>query len=823
MEKSAGGSERNGSNSNEESNRSSKQRSPPVLLETLADRVPEPVLVVDEELVVIGVNERFEAFAGLPSSVIKGEPLSWLFPSVGRPDIEHHCHDDGNHDYLMARFTRGSDAWVDLAFDRQQWGEETYYLGLVHDVTDRQERIRLLEQYERIVETIEDGVYTLDESFTIETVNSAVESMTGYSEEMLVGSSAMLLADDSTLDEAATISREILTGERDAGTLTTTLRTAEGGKLPVETRFTTYDLADTFRQVGVVRDISDRKRFERRLEALHNATRQLLHAETNDEVATQIVETATDVLELPAAQIYRFDPTANVLSPIAASGSGIEADSDLEPIAAGSGPLWKVFVDSEPAEVDATDVDLLAADVAKSDSMGLCLPLDTYGVFFVETSAGRDDHLRELIDLLAASAQAAFARVDRESALRDREAELQARNSELQQLKQVNEIIRRIDRVLVDADTAESIEQAVCEQLAESDLFSFAWIGRRDESELVPRAWEGASANYLDTLSLSISDEKGPPAVQTANSGTMTVVPSIADNLHDEPWRSEAVSRTLQSAISVPLQYHDFSYGVLTVYADRPSAFGEKLQAVLAELGESIANAIREVESRKRQAADSVVEVALSLNAPETFLQQLATALDTTLWCDGAVPNGTNTSRLFLRIDGAAADDVTAQIESMVSVEEVMEISDDGEMNRYEVVVTEPTIPGTLLDLAAAIVSIRAKPTETAVEIHLGGDSEVRTFVERLQQRYPKARLTARREETVTQQTRGGIRPALAERLTERQFEVLKTAYLSGFFEWPRESTGQDIAAMLDVSQPTVNRHIRKAERKLFDLVFDEE
>jgi len=58
--------------------------------------------------------------------------------------------------------------------------------------------------------------------------------------------------------------------------------------------------------------------------------------------------------------------------------------------------------------------------------------------------------------------------------------------------------------------------------------------------------------------------------------------------------------------------------------------------------------------------------------------------------------------------------------------------------------------------------------------------------------------------------------------LTSRQWTVLRWAHLSGFFEWPRATTGEDVAAMLGVSQPTVSRHLRVGQGNLFDLLFGE-
>jgi len=122
-------------------------------------------------------------------------------------------------------------------------------------------RRRRLEQYERIVETVDDGVYVLDEEFDIVRVNDAVSELTGYSRSELVGANAALLATEETIDQAAAVSEALRTGDGSAATITTTIQTADGDELPVETRFSVYEFSDgSYGQVGVVRDIAPRGR-----------------------------------------------------------------------------------------------------------------------------------------------------------------------------------------------------------------------------------------------------------------------------------------------------------------------------------------------------------------------------------------------------------------------------------------------------------------------------------------------------------------------------------------------------------------------------------
>ncbi|WP_282102553.1 helix-turn-helix domain-containing protein [Halovivax limisalsi] len=55
--------------------------------------------------------------------------------------------------------------------------------------------------------------------------------------------------------------------------------------------------------------------------------------------------------------------------------------------------------------------------------------------------------------------------------------------------------------------------------------------------------------------------------------------------------------------------------------------------------------------------------------------------------------------------------------------------------------------------------------------------------------------------------------------LTKQQRRSLETAYYEGFFEWPRDVSGEEVASSLDIAPSTFHQHLRKAERKVFDSV----
>jgi len=791
----------------------------PEELETLVAMSPAPMVVADADGELVAGCATLGELIGW--DVPPGSALTSLFPTLTWETIETNCEEDPG-EYVTVRATGESedDTWVDLGFKRYRRGGDAFIVGVVHDVTARQEREQRCEQYERILETIEDGIYTLDESFTIETVNSAVKSMTGYDEADLIGANATLLADDDVIDQAARLSEELLSGDRKFATLTTELETADGGALPIETRFSTYQFDNgRYGQVGVVRDISDRRQFERTLAALHDSTRELFEAQTTREVGQLVADAAADVRDVIGAAIYRFDSNETLLVPTAAAGDIADCPDDCRVFGPQSDHLWKAFIKDTAVTVEDGEVRI-------SDEMttgGVCLPLGEYGVFYAAIEGdGRDPQNIEVLDLLAASTEVALARVNREQILRERDEELRRQNAQLKQLEEVNAIVRNVDRILVDADTCEEIEGAVCDRLASSRWFSLAWIGRVGGAELTPSAWAGESSSYLDAVSFPLAGEDGPPAVRTARSEEMTVVPSIADDIRGEQWRTEAVSANLQSVISVPLRHDDITYGVLTVYGTADITFDGMFQSVLAELGEIIANAIREVESRQRRSTTSVMELDVSLSAPTSPLGRLADTIGSPIVCDGVVPETDGMTRVFFDVDGAETASSVCECDTdLTRITSLTAIADEDGDALFEAVVTGTTVAGPLLDQGSHVRSLRVEPDgETVVAtVGLSSGVDVRTFVERLDESYDGAHLVARRELTAPGPTEGSIQSALA-RLTDRQSQVLRTAYLSGYFDWPRKSTGRELADRLGISQPTMSRHLRIAERRLLEFVF---
>lgn len=88
----------------------------------------------------------------------------------------------------------------------------------------------------------------------------------------------------------------------------------------------------------------------------------------------------------------------------------------------------------------------------------------------------------------------------------------------------------------------------------------------------------------------------------------------------------------------------------------------------------------------------------------------------------------------------------------------------------------------------------------------------------------PTAELTAKRQRARLRSlfAPGDFERAVRCRLTERQYEVIQTAFEEGYYEWPREHTGEDIADDLGITSATFSQHVAMAERKLLAVLFED-
>ncbi|MBX0324232.1 PAS domain S-box protein [Halomicroarcula sp. F13] len=698
----------------------------------------------------------------------------------------------------------------------------------LEDVTDQKQRERRLQRQEAVMQIVDDGLYAVDDEGRFVAVNDAYTDLVGYDRETLLGRPASEFFETRLVEQADDLQSHIESDGRESVTLEAVLTTASGEQVPVEARISLFELDDgRHGRAGVVRDISDRKRRAERLASLNEVGQALTTAETAEAVADIVVEGAREILALPLTAVEYHDEATGRLRPARRTAA-------LESLV-GDGPLftsewgcpWQVYAESEGRVLDDLSETAMDADETPLES-AILLPMGTHGVFVAGATEPHafDDTDVMVAEILVANAVAALDRVDRERELRATTAELADHNESLHHLNRLNDIIRSLTRDLTQASTRADVETAVCERLADADPYVFAWVGeqRASSDDVSVRASSGDDDGYLDWL----ADAERPATGETPTERAIsTREPVVQNSLHADPplapWQTQALRRGFDASIAVPLTFRETVYGVLHLYADEAGVFDEMERAVLGELGGMVGYAINAIERKKALVSDAAVELTFSVDDPSIPPFEFAAQTGSEFEFDELVQHSDGTVRVFFTVSGADPDAVYRYSERIPSIHQLSLLTEREDTCRFEALVGDSGFLADLVSYGAHPTAMTASADGGRVSVELPQSGDVQAFVRMFLERYEGSELVAKTERERSVQTPAEFEANYRDRLTERQREVLETAYFSGFFEWPRDVSGQELAAMLDVSQPTVSRHIRTGERELFGLIFDDE
>lgn len=466
-------------------------------------------------------------------------------------------------------------------------------------------------------------------------------------------------------------------------------------------------------------------------------------------------------------------------------------------------------LDCDPSETMGAPVDRLidtaAVDFDAPDSLG---ELERDGrTYEVRTSPITDHHDRQIGHTLV---------LHNVTNRKQREQRLRQQRDELEQLDALNTVIREVNGALVGATTREEIEREVCERLVDSDSYAAAWTGRGLIETDDSIEWTAA-----------VDDR---PAAATDGAGTSTAESTVetVEN-HSEPSEPELVPMPTADAPSeqgswttVPLVHERMIYGVLVLNTARPAAFGERELAVLDELGDIIGHAINAVENRKLLAAETVLELDLACSDRASFFVDASARTGCTFDLDGLAPAADGVLLVYQSVVGATPErirELAADAPGITNTRLVSE-RDDGGLFEFAVADDSMIVPAT--SYGANVRSMRAESGQCRVVCDVPADTDVRCLVEQLRREFPETDLFAKRELNRSVATLDPFPDDGIDDLTDRQHETLEIAYRAGYFDWPRESTAEEVATSMEIAAPTLHRHLRKAQNKVLTEFLDE-
>ncbi|WP_435066895.1 bacterio-opsin activator domain-containing protein [Haloplanus sp. C73] len=555
---------------------------------------------------------------------------------------------------------------------------------------------------------------------------------------------------------------------------------------------------------------------EASIRTLHTEMRAMLRAESRADIGQEITDAATTVLDAPAAA-FLWDSDEGRLKATVADETTVATST----IAMDGGPAWTAFVDGETRRVAAPE-SMPLAGVAPTASE-LAEPIGHHGVVLAAPSTVCDCDV-EVVKLLSANAELALDRAEHADTIHRQEARLQEQTERLARLDRINTTIRTILKDLVRADSKAEIQRAVCEELVAADHIAFAWVGHRAASGegLHVDAWSGEGRGFLDYL-LDTEDETGasPLPVRVAESGEVIVVDSVATSDDFAPWRGPAMNRGFRSVVCLPLSWNSRDYGFLELYGIRPDGFDAGEVTVLEELATTVANAINAVERKEALISGQATELELAVDDVDDPVFELARRTGCRLVVNGVVPRSDGSWLVYTVLPSDDPDPVVSECDRFVSIEDAEVIRSAPEQSFMRLTVSEFTLVETLGNHGATIQSVELAPNSGSVTVTVPPSTDVRSFVESCERALGEISLQ-RREQTSGIGTVGDLRYNLENIVTDKQFEALQTGFANGYFEVPREHTGEEIADKMGVSGPTFQHHIRKGVRRILGLVFDD-
>jgi PAS domain S-box-containing protein len=163
---------------------------------------------------------------------------------------------------------------------------------------------------------------------------------------------------------------------------------------------------------------------------------------------------------------------------------------------------------------------------------------------------------------------------------------------------QISAVVRGIDQALVRAESSDEIERRVCEILTEADRYHAACVAGVDPEtdHIEPRTWAGVDDDYFEDFEMAVGGDdagRSAPAGRAVREEAVAVSQDIDTDPDYEPWAAAAGEQGVRSLAVVPLDHDGESHGLLAVFAAVPDAFDAEERALLSDLGDDVAHALR--------------------------------------------------------------------------------------------------------------------------------------------------------------------------------------------------------------------------------------
>jgi len=248
-------------------------------IRAIVDNVVDGIITIDSKGIVETFNSSAENLFGYDAAGVIGQNVKMLMP-----EPYHNEHDTYLRNYfdsgqakiigigreVTGRRKGGSTFPMELAVSEMQVDEQRMFTGIVRDITDRKQAEQDVRDRESriqaIVDTVVDGIVTINEKGIVETFNPAAEKLFGYAHEEVIGHNVNILMPGPYTDEHDSYldnylksgeARVIGIGREVVG------KRKNGSTFPMELAVSEMQVGEQRMFTGIVRNITERKKIDR--------------------------------------------------------------------------------------------------------------------------------------------------------------------------------------------------------------------------------------------------------------------------------------------------------------------------------------------------------------------------------------------------------------------------------------------------------------------------------------------------------------------------------------------------------------------------------
>ncbi|RQG86106.1 PAS domain S-box protein [Natrarchaeobius halalkaliphilus] len=334
---------------------------------------------------------------------------------------------------------------------------------------------------------------------------------------------------------------------------------------------------------------------ERTLETLHELTRELLGADSVDEIADAVIVAAERVFDDPLAAVRCYDDETGELS-VAATTDRLAASAvDLSAIEPGDHVLWKAFVADEPTVISRSSPEENSSLLVEGVENMAVHPLGDHGLLSLGPSDGTelDSVDVHLLYVLAATAEGALNRRRVERELVDHRGKIES----------LHGIASRLD----DCPTHQAVYDLTVE--AAEDVLNFdacMVLIARDDSLVA----EAISSELEQTPLARMSIDEGIAGKTYRNNRTYRVGNFTSSDA------APSERTTFQSVLSVPID----GLGVFQTVSREPHAYDENDRELAELLLSHVTDAVERIDFEEQLRTERDRFAALFENVPDALV-----------------------------------------------------------------------------------------------------------------------------------------------------------------------------------------------------------